>query len=108
MRAQLEHLGGLATRARATVGIIPLDQYPVLLGHGWVQRDRVVTIETQAGSLEIADPTEVSQYERWAEVPTSVALTGQTAARRCLALAHAIPQPSDTQNLTCRGVSSPT
>ncbi|MER6974765.1 helix-turn-helix transcriptional regulator [Nocardioides sp. NPDC000445] len=97
MRAQLEHLAGLATRARATIGIIPLDQYPVLLGHGWVQRDRVVTIETQAGSLEIADPTEVSQYERWAKALTAVALTGPAAARRCQELAQAIPQPHSTR-----------
>lgn len=31
-------------------------------------RDDVVTIETTAGDLDIADPDEVSQYERWGEL----------------------------------------
>jgi transcriptional regulator with XRE-family HTH domain len=84
MRMQLEHLAGLATRAKATIGIVPLDQFPVLVGHGWDQRDQVVTIETTAGDLEIADPIEVAQYERWADALTSVSLTGSDAASRCL------------------------
>lgn len=88
MRGQLEHLAGLATSAKATVGVIPLDQFPVLVGHGWYQRDRIVTIETAAGDLEIAEPIEIAQYERWAEILTSVALTGDAAADRCLELAR--------------------
>ena len=88
MRAQLEHLAGLANRAKATIGVIPLDQFPVLVGHGWTQRDRVITIETTAGDLEIADPIEVAQYRRWADALTSVALTGSDAADRCLELAR--------------------
>lgn len=88
MRAQLEHLAGLATRAKATIGVIPLHEFPVLVGHGWMQRDRVVTVETTAGDLEIADPVEVAQYQRWAEALTAVALTGADAADRCLELAR--------------------
>ena len=87
MRTQLEHLAGLATRAKATIGIVPLDQFPVLVGQGWDQRDHVVTIETTAGDLEIADPIEVAQYQRWAEALTSIALTGSDAADKCLELA---------------------
>lgn len=87
MRTQLEHLAGLATRAKATVGIVPLDQFPVLVGQAWDQRDQVVTIETTAGDLEIADPIEVAQYQRWAEALMSVALTGSDAADKCLELA---------------------
>lgn len=88
MRTQLEHLAGLATRAKATIGIVPLDQYPVLIGQAWDQRDQVVTIETTSGDLEIADPVEVAQYERWAEALTAVALTGAAAADLCLKLAR--------------------
>lgn len=88
MRAQLEHIAGLATSAKATVGVIPLSEFPVVVGHGWYQRDQVVTVETAAGDLEIADPVEVAQYERWAEVLTSVALTGSDASDRCLELAR--------------------
>ncbi|NGN95756.1 helix-turn-helix domain-containing protein [Nocardioides sp. KC13] len=95
MRAQLEHLADLAIRAKATVGIVPLNQYPVLVGHGWVQRDQVVTIETTAGSLEIADPVEVAQYERWAEALTKVALTGSDAADRCLELARGLSRSNE-------------
>lgn len=92
MRTQLEHLAGLATRAKATIGVVPLDQFPVLVGHGWAHRDQVVTIETTAGDLEIADPIEVAQYERWAKALTSVALTGPDAADRCLATARELPR----------------
>lgn len=90
MKAQLEHIAGLAIGTRATIGIIPLEEFPVLVQHGWDQRDRVITLETTAGELEIADPIEVAQYERWAKVLTSVALTGAEAAARCLELARAI------------------
>lgn len=89
MPAQLEHLAGLATSAKATVGVIPLGEFPVLAQHGWYQRDRVVTIETTAGDLEVSDPVEVAQYERWADALTSVALTGSDAADLCLKLALA-------------------
>jgi len=98
MRAQLEHLAGLAMRAKATIGVIPIEEFPVLVGHGWAQRDQVVTIETTAGELEIVDPVEVAQYERWAEALTSVALTGADAADRCLAIAHTMRQPSTTRS----------
>lgn len=88
MRAQLEHIAGLATSAKATIGVIPLSEFPVVVGHGWYQRDQVVTVEAAGGDLEIADPVEVAQYERWAEVLTSVALTGTDAADRCAAIAR--------------------
>lgn len=88
MHAQLEHLAALATRAKATIGIIPLQEFPVLVAQGWDQRDRVVTVETIAGDLEIADPIEVAQYQGWAEKLTAAALTGADAAELCLAIAR--------------------
>jgi len=85
MRAQLEHLARLATRAKAGVGIVPLDQHPVLVEHRWAQRDQVMIIEAAAGDLgTAADPTEVAQHERWANGLASVALSGSAAACRCL------------------------
>ena len=88
MRAQLEHIAGLATSAKATVGVIPLSEFPVVVGHGWYQRDQVVTVEAAGGDLEIADPVEVARYERWAEVLRSVALTGAEAAELCSSIAR--------------------
>jgi len=84
MHDQRDHVARLATTAsHATIGIVPFDSFPVLVHHGWDQRDNVVTVETTAGDLEIADPAEVSKYERWAELLRDAALTDDQAARLC-------------------------
>ena len=61
MRAQIDHIARLATTTKATIGIVPFESFPVLVQHGWDQRDRIVTLETSAGDLEIADPVEVAR-----------------------------------------------
>ena len=83
MRAQIDHIGRLATTTQAIVGIVPFESFPVLVQHGWDQRDRIVTLETSAGDLEIADPVEVARYERWTQLLLEHALTGAAAAERC-------------------------
>ena len=83
MRAQIDHIAKLATTTQATIGIVPLQSFPVLVQHGWDQRDRIVTLETSAGDLEIADPVEVARYEHWTQLLLEHALTGAAAAERC-------------------------
>lgn len=83
MRAQIDHIANLATTTQATIGIVPFESFPVLVQHGWDQRDRIVTLETSAGDLEIADPVEVARYERWTQLLLEHALTGEAAAERC-------------------------
>lgn len=84
MRGQLDHIARLATTAtHATIGIVPFTNFPVLVQHGWDQRDQIITLETTAGDLEIADPVEVAQYEHWAELLLNAAATGQDAAHLC-------------------------
>ncbi|MFE6511289.1 helix-turn-helix domain-containing protein [Nocardioides sp. NPDC057767] len=83
MRAQIDHIAKLATTTQATIGIVPFESFPVLVQHGWDQRDRIVTVETSAGDLEIADPVEVARYERWTQLLLEHALTGAAAADRC-------------------------
>ncbi len=83
MRAQIEHIARLATTTRATIGIIPFESVPLLIQHGWDQRDRIVTVETTAGDLEVADPGEVDRYEQWTQLLLEHALTGPAAADRC-------------------------
>ena len=69
MRRQIEHINNLAaTLTHARVGVIPFDRCPILPLHGWEQRDSIISIETTAGDLEIADPSEVEQYERWSRL----------------------------------------
>ncbi|MGL5824633.1 MAG: helix-turn-helix domain-containing protein [Nocardioides sp.] len=70
-RAHIAHLA--ATVTHATIGVIPFEQCPILPLHGWEQRDNIVSIETTAGDLEIADPVEVAQYVRWADRLADVA-----------------------------------
>ena len=84
MRAQIEHVARQATTTQATIGIIPFESVPVLLQHGWDQRDQIVTVETSAGDLEVADPVEVARYEHWTHLLLEHALTGQAAADRCV------------------------
>lgn len=90
MRDQLEHIARLATTtAHASVGVVPFARFPVLTQHGWDQRDQIVTVETTAGDLEIADPTEVAQYERWMQLLREAATVGARAARLCRELSGA-------------------
>lgn len=58
MQAQREHIARLAeTLTTATIAIVPFSvQAPVATLHGWALLDDLVTIETKAGALEIADP----------------------------------------------------
>lgn len=68
MQHQREHVGRLMkTVTHARIGVIPFERCPILPLHGWEQRDGVVSIETTAGDLEIADVAEVKQYEGWAQ-----------------------------------------
>ena len=83
MRAQIEHVARLATTTRASIGIIPFESVPVLIQHGWDQRDQIVTVETTAGDLEVADPVEIARYEHWTQLLLEHALTGPAAAERC-------------------------
>lgn len=80
MRRQVDHINNLATTlTHARVGIIPFDRCPILPLHGWEQRDSIISIETTAGDLEIADPTEVKQYEHWGQLLTDAASFGGIA-----------------------------
>jgi transcriptional regulator with XRE-family HTH domain len=84
MRDQLAHITRLATTlTHATIGIVPFERFPVLVQHGWDQRDQIISLETTAGDLEIADPTEVAQYARWADVLRSAAIVRDDAADLC-------------------------
>lgn len=68
MQHQREHIDRLMrTVHHARIGVIPFDRCPILPLHGWEQRDGIVSIETTAGDLEIADPSEVAQYKSWAQ-----------------------------------------
>lgn len=84
MQEQREHIAKLATTTRATIGIMPFSQpMPAMLVHGWDQRDGIVSIETAAGDLEVADPAEVARYERYIHCLASVAAIGEDAAMLC-------------------------
>lgn len=83
MREQLQQIVRLATATHATIGIVPFQKFPVLVQHGWDRRDQIVTVETTAGDLEIADPAEVAQYERWSQLLREAAVTGADVARMC-------------------------
>ena len=94
MRAQIDHIGRLATTTQATIGIVGFESFPVLVQHGWDQRDRIVTLETSAGDLEIADPVEVARYEHWTQLLLEHALTGAAAAERCARIISERGRPS--------------
>lgn len=88
MREQLEHIARMATTTHATIGVTPFDRpAPVMLLHGWEQRDDIVTVETAAGDLEIADPAEVARYERYIKLLLTIAATGDDAAVLCRSIA---------------------
>lgn len=84
MQEQLDHIARLTKNIHhATIGIVPFETFPVLAQHGWDQRDQVITVETTAGDLDIADPAEVSQYELWFETLRGAAVTGRDAVALC-------------------------
>ena len=75
MQHQVQHIARLAASlTHAHVAVVPLSRCPVLPMHGWEQRDNIISIETTAGDLEIADPDDVSRYERWAKLLTDAAI----------------------------------
>ncbi len=77
MQVQRDHTAHLAvTVPHAKIGIVPIESWPILPLHGWEQRDGLISIETTAGDLEIADTHEVDQYRRWGELLTRSALFG--------------------------------
>lgn len=77
MQRQRDHIANVAATApHATIGIVPFAACPILPLHGWEQRDGLISIETTAGDLEIADPHEVDQYRRWGELLTGAAKSG--------------------------------
>lgn len=87
MREQRDHIARLATTAtHPTIGIVPFDAFPVLVHHGWDRRDNIVTVETTASDLEIADPAEVAKHQGWAELLLTTAVTGDDAANLCYLL----------------------
>ena len=45
--------------------------------HGWEQCVNIVTIETTAANVEVTEPAEIEQYERWRHAPaySSTSLT---------------------------------
>jgi hypothetical protein len=84
MRGQLSHLSQLLkSTPHVTIGILSFATFPVLALHGWDQRDDVITLETTAGDLEVADPAEVQQYATWANRIRRTMLTGVSAVSLC-------------------------
>jgi len=77
MQAQRNHIARLATTVtHAKIGVIPFSRCPILALHGWEQRDNIVSIETTAGDLELADPAEVEQYDHWGKLLADAATFG--------------------------------
>lgn len=91
MRGQLDHLVRLLkSTPHVTIAILPFEAFPVLALHGWDQRDDVVTLETTAGDLEVADPPEVRQYASWAQLMGGTAVTGPRAIALCQQVADSV------------------
>lgn len=89
MRAQCEHIARLAeTVTAAAIGIVPFAaRAPIAVLNGWAILDDLVTIETDGGDLEIADPEEVEMYWRNTRLLLEVAATGANAAALCRRIA---------------------
>lgn len=89
MRAQCEHVAQLAVSlTTATIGVLPfLAQVPVAALTGWSILDDLVTVETDGGELQIADPAEVDRYWRYTSQLLAVSLTGSQAAELCRRIA---------------------
>ena len=85
MATQCEHIARLAeSLTTAVIGIIPFAaRMPVYGVTGWVILDDLVTIETEGGDLDIADPEEAGRYWRYTELLRDIALTGSEAGAFC-------------------------
>jgi transcriptional regulator with XRE-family HTH domain len=85
MRAQLDHLARLAeSLTTAIIGIVPFTaQAPIATLNGWGITDDLVTVETDAGNVEIADPEHVQRYWHHTRLLLDVAITGEDAAELC-------------------------
>ena len=85
MRTQLDHVARLAeTLTTATIGIMPFSaQAPIATLNGWGITDDLVTVETDAGNVEIADPEHVQRYWNHTRLLLDAAATGTDAAALC-------------------------
>jgi hypothetical protein len=90
MHAQREHIARLAeTLTTATIAILPFNTHaPIATLHGWSLTDDLATIETDAGNLEIADPTHVERYWHHTRLLLDAADTGIDAAALCRRVDH--------------------
>jgi hypothetical protein len=81
MRAQREHIARLAETLTATIGVVPFTaRAPIATVNGWVLTDDLATVETDAGNVEIADPTHVERYWHHTGLLLDTAATGNDAA----------------------------
>jgi transcriptional regulator with XRE-family HTH domain len=85
MRAQREHIARVAeTLTTATIGVVPFTaQAPIATLNGWVLTDDLATVETDAGNVEIADPSHVERYWHHTRLLLEAAATGTDAAALC-------------------------
>jgi transcriptional regulator with XRE-family HTH domain len=85
MHAQLDHLARLAeSLTTATIGVIPFAAHaPIATLNGWGITDDLVTVETDAGNVEIADPEHVRRYWEHTRLLLDAAATGVDAATLC-------------------------
>lgn len=95
MAAQCEHIARIAeSLTTTTIGIVPFSaQMPVFGITGWVIVDDLVSIETEGGELEIADPQEVERYWQYLKALLEVSVTGAKAALLCRQAADAYRTP---------------
>jgi hypothetical protein len=93
MRAQLDHLARLAeTLTTVKIAVVPFTvQAPIATLNGWGITDDLVTVETDAGTVEIADPEHVQRYWHHTHLLLDVALTGDDAAALCRRITEAGP-----------------
>ena len=85
MRAQRQHIAHLAqSLTTATIGVIPFAaQMPIATLNGWTIIDDLAAIETDVGSLEIADPQHIARYQHNTDLLLQIASLGQDAAALC-------------------------
>jgi transcriptional regulator with XRE-family HTH domain len=85
MHAQREHVARLAeTLTTTTIGIVPFTtQAPIATLHGWSLTDDLATIETDTGTVEIADPEHVQRYWHHTRLLLDVAVSSTGAAALC-------------------------
>ncbi|WP_081686228.1 DUF5753 domain-containing protein [Candidatus Solirubrobacter pratensis] len=85
MRTQLDHIARLSeTLTTATIGIVPFTvEARIATLNGWGITDKLVTVETDAGNVEIADPEHVNRYWHHTRLLLDVAATGTRAATIC-------------------------